>query len=418
MVLTKLNKKFILNTSLWKPPDKSFKWEKKTNSWFDIAQMNKCAKDKKTRIAITKNIRSFPIRIFPTLEQKTILMKWNEIYRQVYNLTVSYLKVNKIQSFIKMRKIIDNEIEKNINLSNLCNKYSIPKHTRDNAIKDCIKAYKTAFSNLKNKNIKYFRIRYKRKDHHLTSIVLEPTLFSKRKNGFAINTLGEMKSTYLLNNINKESRLCYNKRTKKFLLRVPYEKVVRKVVKRNNVCALDPGMRTFQTIYTPQENCYKICTERTNKQIYNIINKIENPKGKESKYKKYIERLREKLRNKIKDLHWKVSNYLCSQFDIILVGNMSTKSIISNTLNLAKITKKYCVSLSHYLFKQRLQSKCQEYENIYHEINESYTSKTCGGCGELDNNLNSKKVFKCSCSFVCDRDVNGARNILIKYLCK
>lgn len=414
--LSKLDKNFILNTSLWKPPDIGFKWERTTNSWFDITQMNFSTQDSKIRLAISKNIRSYPIKLNPTPKQRQTLLKWNEIYRQVYNITVFYLKQNKVQSFPKMRTLIDNKIRNNKNLTNMCKLWKIPKHTRDNAIKDCIKAYKTAFSNLSKKNIKFFRIRPKRKYHHLSSIVIEPSSFSKRKNGFAVSVLGEMNSSYLLQNITKECRLCYNSRTKKFILKIPYEKSIIKVLKRNNVCALDPGMRTFQTVYTPQGNCYEICTERTSHQIKTLINKVHNPKGE--KTKKYKERLREKICNKIKDLHWKTCNFLCKSFDIILIGNMSTKSIISKTKNLAKTTKNYCTALSHYLFKQRLQSKSQEYENIFKEVDESYTSKTCGGCGSINENLGSKKIFSCSCSFKCDRDVNGARNILIKYLCK
>lgn len=413
--LTKLNKQFILDTSLWKPPDKGFQWERPTNSWFDITQMNKSTQNKKLRLINSKTIRSFPIKLYPTDKQKNILLWWNEIYRQVYNITISYLKQNKCQSFISMRKIIDKKIQQNKNLTNLYTKWRIPKHTRDNAIKDCLKAYKTAFSNLRKKNIKFFRIRHKRKSCHLSSIVIEPSSFSKKKNGFAIKTLGEMKSKYLLNNISKECRLCYNSRTKTFLLRVPYDKKIFKFLKRNNVCSLDPGMRTFQTIYTPQGNCYEICSSRTNNQIKELNKKIIYKK----KYDKvkYINRLKEKLVNKIKDLHWKTCNFLCKNFDIILIGNMSTRSIISKSKNLHKSTKNFCMGLSHYLFKQRLQSKCKEYQCRYEEVDESYTSKTCGNCGELNDNLGTNKTFTCDCSFKCDRDVNGARNILLKYLC-
>jgi hypothetical protein len=194
MVLKKLDKIFIQNTSLWKPPDCNFNWQRTTNIWFDITQINEKTIGKKTRLAISKTMCSYSIKLYPNHKQRKILLQWNEIYRQVYNLTVSYLKTNKIQSFINMRRIIDNEISKNLTLTSLCKKFNIPKHTRDNAIKDCLKAYKTAFSNLRAKNIKYFRIRYKKKNHHQSSIVIEPSSFSKNKNGFAITTLGEMKS--------------------------------------------------------------------------------------------------------------------------------------------------------------------------------------------------------------------------------
>jgi putative transposase len=50
-------------------------------------------------------------------------------------------------------------------------------------------------------------------------------------------------------------------------------------------------------------------------------------------------------------------------------------------------------------------------------VNESYTSKACGFCGEINSTLKGKKVFKCKkCKLVIDCDVNGARNILMKFL--
>lgn len=50
-------------------------------------------------------------------------------------------------------------------------------------------------------------------------------------------------------------------------------------------------------------------------------------------------------------------------------------------------------------------------------VDESYTSKTCGSCGMLHHSLAANKIFRCkNCKVIMDRDVNGARNILIKSL--
>ncbi|KAE9036885.1 hypothetical protein PR003_g7001 [Phytophthora rubi] len=46
---------------------------------------------------------------------------------------------------------------------------------------------------------------------------------------------------------------------------------------------------------------------------------------------------------------------------------------------------------------------------------EEYTSKTCSGCGKLKENLGGSEVYKCVfCGAHMDRDLNGAKNILIK----
>jgi len=49
-------------------------------------------------------------------------------------------------------------------------------------------------------------------------------------------------------------------------------------------------------------------------------------------------------------------------------------------------------------------------------VNESYTSKTCTECGEL-NDVQGSEEYHCNvCGLDVDRDVNGSRNILIKNL--
>jgi len=50
-------------------------------------------------------------------------------------------------------------------------------------------------------------------------------------------------------------------------------------------------------------------------------------------------------------------------------------------------------------------------------VSEAYTSKTCTRCGVL-NNIGSNEIYHCKeCDLVIDRDINGARNILLKNIC-
>ena len=76
------------------------------------------------------------------------------------------------------------------------------------------------------------------------------------------------------------------------------------------------------------------------------------------------------------------------------------------------------LSLKHYRFQQRLKDKIEEYPGKkLHICTEEYTSKTCTNCGVIKNSLGGNEVFKCkNCSLIIDRDINGARNILIKNL--
>jgi hypothetical protein len=71
--------------------------------------------------------------------------------------------------------------------------------------------------------------------------------------------------------------------------------------------------------------------------------------------------------------------------------------------------------LSHYKFKQRLIAKAAVRGVKVLVVSEHYTSKTCGSCGRLKEDLGSAKTFRCDhCAAVLDRDCNGARNILLR----
>ena len=81
-------------------------------------------------------------------------------------------------------------------------------------------------------------------------------------------------------------------------------------------------------------------------------------------------------------------------------------------------TVKQMLTLRHGQFRSRLIQKCSEYsDRSIFILPEDYTTKTCGKCGTLNETIGSKKVFDCSngmCNLIIDRDINGARNILLR----
>lgn len=69
--------------------------------------------------------------------------------------------------------------------------------------------------------------------------------------------------------------------------------------------------------------------------------------------------------------------------------------------------------LRFYDFKERLKMKCDEYGLTFIESSEAYTSKTNSFTGKLIKNLGNKENFVYD-NILIDRDINGARNILIR----
>ena len=72
-------------------------------------------------------------------------------------------------------------------------------------------------------------------------------------------------------------------------------------------------------------------------------------------------------------------------------------------------------TISYFELKQKLETKCKEYDLTLEIKDEHYTSKTCTCCGTIKRNLGSNKIYNCiNCKILIDRDINGARNIMLK----
>ena len=107
-------------------------------------------------------------------------------------------------------------------------------------------------------------------------------------------------------------------------------------------------------------------------------------------------------------------------FDVILLPSFGTSDMVrkyrgTRRRKISKDTCRKMLMFSHYRFKLRLLQKATEHGKNVIIVNEAYTSKTCGRCGSIHHKLGDKKVFKCPvCDFKTDRDLNGARNILLR----
>ena len=107
---------------------------------------------------------------------------------------------------------------------------------------------------------------------------------------------------------------------------------------------------------------------------------------------------------------------LTSLFKNICIPEFSTKEMVNKKDRcINNKTVDSLLKLSHYKFKTKLQNMCKNRKNNIFIVNESYTSKTCGNCGEINNKLGGQSIFKCKkCKIEIDRDINAARNICIK----
>lgn len=201
------------------------------------------------------------------------------------------------------------------------------------------------------------------------------------------------------------------------------KKTSQKLEAENEIVSVDPGIRTFLTTYSPSGQVCKIgenlCDVLIKKaeRIDKLQSLITTEISRKTRYnmKKRCSKLRTKMQNIVQELHEKAATYLCKNNKIILLPEFGSRNMTKKLPEKARNV----LSLCHYEFQQRLKDKAKEYNRLVLTCDESYTTKTCGRCGTINNYIGSNKIFNCgSCKLQIDRDINGARNILIKHIAR
>jgi putative transposase len=196
------------------------------------------------------------------------------------------------------------------------------------------------------------------------------------------------------------------------------------------VIALDPGVRTFITGYDPSGRAIEWGKNDISRiyrlsHIYdNIQSKRDSIHGKVAKRKRYklrkvMLRIHKKIHSLINDCHHKLAKWLCQNYHIILLPEFKTQGMVRRgKRRICSKTARMMLTWSHFRFCQFLLHKIREYPWCQVIVcTEEYTSKTCGCCGHIHRKLGGSKVFRCpSCAAKLDRNINGARNILLRYL--
>ena len=292
-------------------------------------------------------------------------------------------------------------------------------HDVDYAIKLVCQNYKAAQTNYKLGNIKYFRMRYWKSKKENKMMDLEKMDFNKE--GIRSAILGDVKGYYNGEMFNFESIKCdcrLQKKEGKYYLYVPELIVFKKdKTKKNKQITIDPGIRRFCTGIT--ENKIIKIGEKSGKRIEKYLrrkDKILKNENINIKIKKKNEKMiNKKIVHLVNELHWKTIDYLTKNNKIILIGDMSSKSIVSKKGNLNKMTKRIALHLKFFEFRERLKYKCNIKKIGYGKINEWMTSKMCSMCGHVEEDLGENEMYECTkCGIKMERDINGARNIHIK----
>lgn len=417
---------------------------------------SKSSKDKDTNESKTPPGKVKKIRLFPDKQQRQILNQWIGTARWTYNQVLSgmmedWTKYKHASHVLEKgnvqfdKKKLEKEYitfdKKKLRARFINNKLfegtdnawviDTPYDVRDEAMIDVLKAYGSNFAKLKKNPEHRFKLKFRSKHAESQSIVIHskhwksagifhPTRWGKERLRAAES---------LPNDLVYDTRMVRDRLGRFYLCQILPLQEVAIDQPREQIIALDPGVRTFMTGYSPKgtitewgkgdmQRIVRLC------HTYDKIqSRLARKKGRHrTRYhlrKKVMPRIRQKIRNLVDEVHKKLTKWLVSNYETILLPKFETSQMVTRAKRrIGSKTARQMLTWSHYRFQQRLLNKTREYRGSQVIVcDEAYTSKTCGHCGKLHEKLGGNKTFKCPyCDVRMDRDVNGARNILLRYL--
>ena len=397
-----------------------------------------------------KIYRSRKVRIYPDASQRQTLRKWLGTNRAVYNNALAGLKSgdDRLKKFDLRDKYT---VAKGDNPNVTEWMKETPLQIRAQTVFDLVTNYKSALSNLKNRNISKFNLRFKAKKKYRNNDCLAVEKRSVQLNDPATRPddckdrkQSDTRGFYLFKTYMPEPIRVSKDRCLKHLQHgfVPHADV--KILYHNDrwfmvlpflvetdnepatiakpSVALDPGARKFHTLYS-QESAKKVQFNRAlMDRLHERLKKMSQlrsatPKPNHQR-RKHLNRRTRALNNKMtslrEDMHKKLVKELTDRYATIYLPKFESQELIRK--NHSDKFRLEVNLLAHYKFKMRLQEKAAQAPNKCRVVicHEDYTSKTCTCCGVL-NDVGASEWYTCkSCKCEIDRDINGARNILIK----
>ncbi len=199
------------------------------------------------------------------------------------------------------------------------------------------------------------------------------------------------------------------------------------------VCGIDPGGRTFATVYDPIDcSVFQVGIKEDKQYVirklqdkidhaHKHLTKAQKKKQRQAAQERIVslKKIHFKLKTFVDDIHLKLSSHLVKEYQYVALGKINVAQLVKTDRPkpLSPRAKRDLLYWQHYRFRQRLTNQTTNTECILEVQNEAYTSKTCGVCGEKDDNLGKSETYYCiKCEYNTHRDVNGARNILLKSL--
>lgn len=375
---------------------------------------------------IQKGIR---VRLYPTEEQETLINKTIGCCRFVHNQTLANCK----QSY-EQTQHFPSQSERSANIVKMKEAQPFLKEVDSTALQQSVRDLNSALNNFfRNRNhfgFPKFKSKHNLKQSYRTPYnggkanVLDNKHLKLPKLGRVKTKRFDMPDVYKIFNVTVERT-----NTGKYYASICIETEVQPLPKTGKQVGFDLGLidlliSSDGTRYERPKFSYafkdKIAKEQH--KLSKMRTKLERVNANLDECKNYqkqkhkVAKLYEHIANCAKDFNHKLSIELVRNYDFIAMENLNVEGMKQN--------HKLAYSIADVRWSQLLnfiQYKCLWYGKEFRQVDRFYaSSKICSCCGTVHKDIvNSLRVreWTCpDCGTHHDRDVNAARNILIKAL--
>lgn len=172
-----------------------------------------------------------------------------------------------------------------------------------------------------------------------------------------------------------------------------------------NGVGIDLGLKDFATLSTGE----KIDSQR----LYRAA-EVALAVAQRAKKKRRVKSIHAKTANRRNDFQHKLAHRLVQEFDYIVVGNVSASKLAKTSM------AKSVMDAGWSSFRNKLAHKAIRHGAWFEEASESFSTQTCSDCGLVGGPKGLEglaiRQWTCTgCGALHDRDVNAARNILLRF---
>ncbi|MGL5574091.1 MAG: RNA-guided endonuclease InsQ/TnpB family protein [Sarcina sp.] len=372
------------------------------------------------------------IKLKPTKEQEILFWKSAGVARWAYN---HFLAENERHYNETSKSIKESNVRKHINNVLKKTTHTWLKEVGSNVMKQGVKDANIArdrwFNGESNKP------KYKSRRKSKISFYVNYESLKKVKGGFRGEKIGLVKTCHALPKLKKgekysNPRISFDGRS--WFLSVGYDIEFKKVELTGKNLGVDVGIKELAVC---SDGEFKKNINKT-KRVKHLKRKLKCEKRKVSRkleantiaytksrkpiYRTLLKDMKniQKQNKVISNLYKKLTDIRVNHLHQSTTAIVKTKPsrIVMETLNIKNMMKNKHLSGAIaeqllYELKRQVQYKCKKYGIEFVEADKWYpSSKKCSCCGAIKKDLKLKdRIFKCSCGFKLDRDLNAAINL-------